>query len=131
MEILSYLFWPNLGVGSYGSPTVAMLLALCGSFVVLALVLRIWRGRLGDSILRKLSRSWSRSAFVFGITGLFLVVSRVEGISYISMRFLWVVWLFFLLAYLFVQMRVFRSRYYRTLPQERADDPRAEYLPGR
>lgn len=67
--------------------------------------------------------------FWYGLIGLFLVVSRVEEISYVSMRFWWVVWVVSLVGYLFMQFKVFKARHYEVLPSEQSNDPRDKYLP--
>ncbi|MFA6259069.1 MAG: hypothetical protein WCX29_00485 [Candidatus Peribacteraceae bacterium] len=127
---LLYLFYPNPGNASWTSPKAFVLLVLCLLFITVSFGLKRWRGKQGNAVLRRLSRSWSSSAFWFGITGLVLLFARIESIGYVAMRIWWAVWLFFLLFYLFVQVRVFRARYYEVLPREvQDDDPRAKYLP--
>lgn len=129
MEFLSYLFWPNPGLVSYENPKVIGLLVLCFAFVSASVCLRLWRRKVQNPVLRKLSRSWPRSTLWFGITGLFLVLSRTEGVSYVSMRFLWIVWGLMLLLYVLFQFRIMRLRYYEPMPAERSNDPREKYLP--
>lgn len=128
---LIYLFWPNPANATYGSPKALALLILCGLFLVVSIGLRLWRRRVENGMLRKFVRSWSVAAFWFGVTGLVMVVARAEEIQYLSMRFLWVVWGALLLLTLFVQIRVYRGRYYQVMPTVQAEDPREKYLPGR
>lgn len=79
---------------------------------------------------RKLTRSYSSLLFWFGVSGIFLTVSRVEGISYLSMRLWWVFWVALLLITVFVQVFLFRAKHYAVIPQgSRSEDPLEKYLP--
>ncbi len=128
-SFLIYLFWPNPGNASYTSPKALTLLIACGCLIFLSLGIRIWRRHIQSGLLRKLSRSWATASFWFGITGLIMIVSRAEEIQYLSMRFLWVLWIAIALLYLFIQVRVWRARYYEVVPQATIHDPRDPYLP--
>lgn len=130
MSFFTYLFWPNPGNATYGSPKALALLAICILLIVAGVALRQWRRKLQNPVTKKLSRSWPAAAFWFGIVGLFLVVVRVEEISYVSMRFWWLVWAIILVVYLFIQAKLFRARHYRVLPREGVEaDPMEKYLP--
>lgn len=129
MNALSYLFWPNLGTGSYGSPTMIILLAVSAGFVVASFIVRWWRAKKASPTARRLSGSWPSAALWFGLVGVILVVSRVEGIQFLSMRFLWILWAAALALYGYFQMRRFRLQHYEVLPRMQEDDPRAKYLP--
>jgi len=126
---LTYLFWPNPGNATYGSPKVTMLFVICVALLVAWFVLRQWRKRLSNPVTKKLSRSWSGAALWFGLVGTFLVISRVEGIMYLSMRFLWAVWFLFLILYLAFQIKQFRARHYEKIDSPSVEDPRDKYLP--
>lgn len=97
--------------------------------VVTFVFLKRWRSRLEDPMKKKLSRSWPSASLWFGIIAAFLTISRAEGISYLSIRFFWIVWIIVLALFLFVQWKQFRARYYRRLPTEKVQDPREKYLP--
>lgn len=126
----TYLFWPNPpGETGYGSPKALALLILCGLLVAASFCIAAWRKRQTNPMTKKLSRSWSSAAMWFGCIGLFLVVCRVEHIQYLAMRFLWVVWLFSLLLYVGIQVKLYRTRHYEVISEEQADDPRDKYLP--
>ncbi len=129
MSFLSYLFWPRPPVIGYDTPKMQTILLLCVGCIVLSFCIKRWRRRQKNPATRKLSRSWATATLWFGIIGLFLAVSRAEDISYVSMRFWWVVWAGVLLLYLSVQIRVFRARHYVQLPTESSEDPREKYLP--
>jgi len=129
VQFFSYIFWPNLGTLPYSNPKVLTLLAVSGAFVVLSVVIRVWRKRLSNPVTKKLSRSWAGATLWFGLIGFFLTISRAEGIGYISMRFWWFVWALALLLYLFIQVRVFRARHYTKIDVVRPVDPRDQYLP--
>lgn len=59
-----------------------------------------------------------------------MVISRAEGISFLSMRVLWLIWLIVLLLVIVLQIKLFRMRHYEKLPaQKREEDPREKYLP--
>jgi hypothetical protein len=98
--------------------------------VLLSVGIRVWRGRLQNAVTKKLSRTWAAISLWFGITGVVMVVARVESIQFLAMRFLWGVWGVLLLLLVALQWRVFRMRHYQVMPRATAkDDPRAKYLP--
>lgn len=131
MSILTYIFYPNPGNSSYTSPTMGALLVLCLLMLVASFLIRLWRSKLQNPVTKKLSRSWASVLFWFGLVGVILVVSRVEGIQFVAMRLWWGVWFLGILAFAFLQMRLFRAKHYEVLPNMRVDDPRDRYLPGR
>ena len=65
----------------------------------------------------------------FGIIGLVLVVSRVEDIQFIEMRFLWVLWALALVLYVVLQWFVFVRRHYTVVEKKQVVDIRDRYLP--
>ncbi|MBT4119367.1 MAG: hypothetical protein HOG89_00060 [Candidatus Peribacter sp.] len=128
--MLSYLFWPNPPVPSYDSPKVVIVLLVCVLLMFGSFAIKRWRNSQSNAVTRKLSRSWQSASFWFGIVGLFMAVCRVEGISYLSMRFWWVVWGAIVVIYIGFQIKMFRSRHYEIVPQEaKEQDPREKYLP--
>lgn len=129
MSILTYLFWPNPGTSSYGNPLALSLLLLCCGLIVLSFVLGVWRGRLRNPVTRKLSASWPSVALWFGIVGIVLTVSRVEGIQFIGMRAWWILWAAAAAGFVLLQLRRFRTKHYEVLPKERVIDTRDPYLP--
>ena len=129
MSFLLYLFWPNPGNAMYSSPKALLLLVLCGVFILCSFGIRFWRRRCADPILRKLTRSWASALLWFGISGIVLVVARVEYIQFVAMRFWWLVWCLALLAYCFFQYRNMQHRYYRVIRQGPIEDSREKYLP--
>jgi len=131
MSFLSYLFWPRPPLIAYSSPKMQALLVFCAALVLLSVGIKRWRRKQKNPMTRKLSRSWGAAALWFGLVGLLLGVSRAEDISFLSMRFWWIVWLGVLLLYLFLQVRLYRSRHYVQLPSESVEDPREKYLPSR
>jgi uncharacterized membrane protein YfcA len=131
MPIVSYMFWPNPEAATYDNPKVIALFAVCVAFIILSVMLRMWRQRVQNPVTRRLSRSWAAAATWFGVMGLVLAVARVEQISYVSMRFWWAVWLLALIVTLVVQTKRWRSLHYQVLPQKKINDPREKYLPKR
>lgn len=89
----------------------------------------MWRRKCADPMVRKFTRSWASALLWFGVSGLILVIARVEYIQFLAMRFWWLVWLVCLLLYVVFQYRIVRQRYYRVIPQEHMEDPREKYLP--
>ena len=129
---LVYLFYPNPGRLTYGSTQIIAGFVLCGGFIVLSFLLRLWRARLTNAITKKLSRAWSSISFWFGLVGLVLIVSRIEKIQFLAMRFLWVIWGVLLVLLIALQYRLFRMRHYEVMPRKIAqDNPGAKYLPNR
>jgi steroid 5-alpha reductase family enzyme len=130
-DFLTFLFWPNPGNADYTSPKALLLLVLCIAAVVTSFVLPRLRARWQDPQLKKVSGSWAAACGWFGWSGLLLVIARVEEIQYLGMRFLWVIWGAALAAYLALQVRVYRNRYYEVIPNRPTQDARAQYLPKR
>lgn len=131
MNFFSYLFWPNPGNATYGSPKIVVILLFAATLVAISCILTVWRRRLTDNQLKKCSRSWSSASFWFGLTGIVLVVSRVEEIQFMAMRVLTFVWLGGAIAYILFQIRLFRLRYFKVIPQHKRDDQKEKYLPRR
>lgn len=130
MKFLQFLFYPNPANASYTSPKALALLIVCALLVLGSFWLKRWR-RKQDPVAKKLSRNWSSVSFWLGLIGLFLIVARVETISYVSMRLWWLFWFAALVAYVFIQVRMFKARHYEILPKEKVEDPREKYLPGK
>ncbi len=130
-DVLVYLFWPRPGATTYDNPKVVFLLFLCAGLIVASFVVRRWRRRLQNPVTKRLSRSWSSALFWFGLTSLFLIVARAEDVSFLSMRFLWVVWSLGAALFLFFQVKQFRMRHYEKLPTEIQEGPLEQYLPRR
>ena len=129
---LLYVFYPNPGHLTYGSMQVVAILVLCVVLIALSFGINYWRGRVQNSITKKLTRAWSSISFWFGVVGLVLIVARVEKIQFIAMRFLWVLWVAALAFAIFVQYRLFRMRHYEVMPRVMTkEDPRAKYMPGK
>jgi len=130
-KFLTYIFYPNPGNASLTSPKALTLIILCVLMVLASFGIKFWRSRLRNHVTKKLSRSWASALFWFGLIGLILAYSRIESISYVSMRLWWGVWIVALGAYLFIQFKLFRARHYEVLPKEKMQDPREKYLPKR
>ena len=130
-DILSYLFWPNPGNADYGSPKAMAAMAVCILFILGSFAVRFWRANKASQPMSKVSKSWGSVLFWFGLIGLILVVARVEQIQFIAMRFLWILWAAFLALVLYLQVRIYRNRYYEVLPNQTSVDPRSKYLPKR
>ena len=89
-----------------------------------------WRKKMSNAPTKKLTRSWPSASLWFGLIGLFLVVCRVEGISFVSMRVWWLIWLAILIAYSFIQWKMFKARHYEIVPKQKKDvTARDKYLP--
>lgn len=129
MDILVYLFWPNPGNAFYSSPKVIALLIFCTILVVGSFVIRWWRHHEPDTRRRMLSRSWPAACLWFGLSGLILVVARIEQIQFVAMRLWWVIWGIAAVLYLWFQIKNWHLRYYEVLPVDRSEDPRKKYLP--
>lgn len=131
MQFLTYLFWPNPGIVPYDSSKVLIALALSALLMVASVVIGAVRRKSHNAVFKKLSSSWAPASFWFGFCGAILTVSRAEGIQFLSMRFLWVLWAVFLLLYIFFMWRHFRARHYTVMPRQVVNDPRDAYLPKR
>lgn len=129
-QFFSYWLWPNPADWSYGEQNVTILLVVTIGMVALSFAVRIWRKSIKNPMTRTLSRSWSAALLWFGLTGAFMVVSRVEQIQFLSMRALWAVWALILVLYAFFQFLQFQRRHYTVMRgQPGNQDARAKYLP--
>ncbi len=131
LRILSYVFYPNPGNASYTSASMLALMAMSLLLIAGYAGIRAWRNKQVNAVTKKLSKSWAVASLWFGIVGVVLVVSRVEEIQFLGMRFMWALWAVALAAYVFVQSRLYRARHYEVLPTVRVEDPRDSYLPGK
>lgn len=127
--MLSYWFYPNPGNADYANPKVLLLFAAClflflGSFIVSS-----WRKNHGNSVTRKLARSWSSAMRWLAVIGFILIIARVEDIQFVAMRFLWVVWALAAALFILLQAWLWKKKHYTVVPTERFEDPRAKYLP--
>lgn len=113
----------------YSDPKVIGVFVLCLALIVASFFLRRKRNRSGDPQFKKLSSSWPTAAAWFGGIGLLLLIARTESISYVSIRFWWVLWTLALLAYLVFQFKQYKGRYYKVVPQARQVSATAKYLP--
>lgn len=129
LSLLRSLFYPLPVRADYFGSTLLPLLIACVGLIVASFAIRFWRSRMKSSLLRKLSSSWSTTCVWFGLTGLVLIVARAEGIQYVAMRFWWVVWGLAGLAFILLQLKIFRARHYQVIPTVKAEDPRDPYLP--
>lgn len=126
-----YLFWPNPGNALYTSPKIIALLVFCVALVISSFVIRWWRHQEQHSRRRLLSRSWPAASLWFGISGLILIVARVEQIQFVAMRLWWVIWGIAAGLYVWFQVKNWHLRYYEVLPQTRERSPMEKYLPRR
>jgi hypothetical protein len=130
-SLLSYVFYPNPGNAGYSSPSQLALLTLSLALVAASVGMYVWRKRSANPVTKKLTKTWTPAALCFGLIGAVLVISRVEGIQFLAMRFMWVLWFGAVVAFAFLQYKLFRARHYHVLPSVRVSDPRDRYLPGK
>lgn len=128
--LITYIFWPNPPAPSYSNPKIVLLLLVCGALVVASFAFKHWRKTLSNGVTRKLTKSYGPAMFWFGLVGLFLIICRVEGISYLSMRLWWVVWLLAVVAFAWLQFKLFKARHYTVVPKAKTpENPNEKYLP--
>lgn len=113
----------------YDSPKILAILGVLFFFIVLSFGISAWRRKLKNPMTKKLSSSWSSASFWFGITGIILVVCRVEDIQFMSMRVLWLILFLIALLYIVVQVMSFRRRHYVVMDKMQVVDERDKYLP--
>lgn len=129
MPFLTYWFYPNPANAGYASPKAVVLLIVCGLMLAASFAIKRWRAKQENPVTKRLSKSWATAARWFSITGLIMIVSRVETISYVSMRIWWVVWFAALVSYGFLQYRMFKAKHYKPIKTQKNADPRDKYLP--
>lgn len=129
--MLSYLFWPNPGGATYGDPHPQIAIAVCGALLLLSLTLRILLVRSHAGAVRRFAQSFDGIALWFGVTGLLLVVARVEEIQYLAMRFWWIVWGGSFILCGVLRLRRLRLLGYDVIPSAAPPDLREKYLPRR
>jgi hypothetical protein len=130
-DLLWYVFNPNPGHAEYAHTWVIAALVACAALIVVSVGIRFWRRTLQSAVTKKLTKSWSMATLWFGISGLFLMICRVEGIQFLATRVLWGVWGILALLYVFIQFRLFTARHYEVMPRITKEDPLAKYLPGK
>lgn len=113
----------------YDSPKVMAILGVLCFFILLSFGISAWRRKLKNPMTKKLSSSWSSASFWFGITGIVLVVCRVENIQFMSMRLLWAFLFLAALLFILVQVMSFRRRHYVVKDKMQVVDERDKYLP--
>jgi len=131
MPFFSYLFDPFPSAPAYSDMQAWPFLLVSLGLLIASFFLSRWSRNNPNPVTKKLTKSWPKAAFIFGFVALILVVSRVEAIQYIAMRFWWVVWAVLGVLYVTLQYRVFQARHYQVLKSEHVDDPREKYLPKR
>ena len=129
--MLGYLFHPNPGYADYTSPKVLILFVVCIVFVLASFFVTRWRKGLSNTVTKKLSKSWASALRWFGITGVFLIICRVEQIQYFAMRSLWALWFIVVLLYVGLQLWFFKRKHYTVVTKEKKEDPREKYLPNK
>lgn len=112
----------------YQSPAVWL---LCGSGIGLLLLSAAMRRMTFPQSVRMATRTWPTMLLVYGFGGLLLGVSEAEGITFLSMRFLPLLWLFLLLLTVTLHALFWKKRAYTVVRQQRVHDPRDTYLPGK
>lgn len=127
--MLSYWFYPNPGAVSYENPKIIALIAVSLLLFLSSFALAYWRRRLQNPVTRRLTKSWGSVLRWFSGVGVLLTISRVEGVQFLSIRFLWLLWVLALLAFILFQAWKFRLRHYTILPHVFEEDPREKYLP--
>lgn len=131
MSLLQFLFDGHPEPVGYDNPKVIALLILAFGLMAASYGIKLWRSRQPNPVTRTLSRSWAAAAFWFGFTALVFVISRTEGVFFLSIRFMWVLWLAAAIFYIIVQVRLFGARHYEVLTKTLQQDPREKYLPKR
>ena len=131
MDILVYLFWPNPGNALYTNPKTVLLLVFCVLLITVSFIIRWWHRSEQNSRRRLLSRSWPAASLWFGLSGLILVVARVEQIQFVAMRLWWVIWGVAAVLYVWFQVKNWHLRYYEVLPQQKQRNSMERYLPRR
>lgn len=128
-DTLVYFFWATPPIADYASPKVIGLFLLAFLLIAGSYYLSYRMRKQEQAVLRKFGKSWSSAMFWFGIVALVLLLSRTEGISFLSMRFFWVLWVLAVIAYAYLQYRLFTRRYHVIVPSQVVEDPRDAYLP--
>lgn len=122
-----YYFDPN--PGAQFKYWLVMLIFAAVLFVVGVLV-KAYRNKTEDKILRKMLRSYPTKLFWFAVVAVLLTAVRVEGISLFSMRFLWIVYFAILIYVVAGNIQKFYKEYPRKVKQSLSHQSQNQYLPG-
>lgn len=127
--MLIYWFYPNPGAVGYANTTVLALLIFCSALFLSSFVVALWRRRRENPVTKRLTRAWAPTFRWLGGLGIVLAIARAEGVQFLSMRVLWVLWALGLLVFVLFQAWKFRLRHYTIVPKDAIPDPREKYLP--
>ncbi len=127
--MLSYWFYPNPGNVEYSNPKVILLFGVCAFLFLVSFAVSKWRKNHHNSVTRKLAKSWGAALRWFSMIAIVLIVSRVEDIQFVAMRFLWVLWGIAILGFVGLQAWLWKRKHYTVVPKTGYEDPRAKYLP--
>lgn len=124
---LRYYFNPNPG------PEFKywiVMLVFAGILVVIASLIKAYRKKTGDKILRKMLKSYPTKLIWFGAVAVLLTLVRLENISLFSMRFLWIVYFAILIYVIVGNVKTFYREYPRKVRQSLSHQVKSKYLPG-
>ncbi len=106
-----------------------VMFVFAGALILFASIVKAYRNKTEDKILKKMIKSYPSRLFWFGFSAALLTLARLENISLFSMRFLWIVY-FAILIYVVVRsVKTFYREYPRKVRQSLSHQGKNKYLP--
>lgn len=123
---LNYYFSPNPGPSfKYGM----VLMVFAALLIVAGYVIKIYRQKTNDKILRKIIKPYSAKLIWFGVVAALMVLLRWEAVTLLSMRFFWIIYFGLLIYSLVNNIKKFYRDYPRKLKQSLSHQTENKYIP--
>lgn len=108
-----------------------LMLVFAGALVLAASLIKAYRQKTDDKILKKMMKKYPSRLLWFGITAALLTVVRLENIVLFSMRFWWIVYFALLIYTIVSNIKTFYREYPRKVKQSLSHQGKNKYLPGK
>lgn len=123
---LNYYFNPNPGSSfKYG----VVLLVFTGILFLIAFLIKAYRKRTEDKILKKMFKPYPSKLIWFALVGSLMVLLRWEAVTLLSMRFWWIVYFGLLIYSIIINTKRFYREYPRKVKQSSFHQEESKYIP--
>lgn len=106
-----------------------VMLIFAGILAVISILIRAYRQKTNDKILKKMVKSYPGKFMWFAVIAAFLVWIRLENIVLLSMRFWWVIYFGLFFYSIINSIKVFYREYPRKLKQSLSHRDQNKYVP--